>query len=964
MSFTQEAVFLERREGHDWRALGQADFAQGNIAGRLSEMRDGLASDSTDPDTVLVIPDDQILYTRITASSGSDIPVVIARALEGMTPYKSEDLTFDWCPDADGRIDSLRVAAVARKTLQEAEEFARMQGFRPTGFTARPGDDRFHGQPDFGVSELARQTRDAMPFSKPDLRSAGIISDRIEIAEPVETMPVISTITPHYFLPKPDPEPVPEPESGHPAETGSVAVNTPSKPVIAPSPKAETGVNAPTIAAPVVIRHADGQAGAGTNGLSPRAQAFHRKAAVAREHRATEKSEGPGKSAAILTRLQNASFGSLTTLCAILAVVLIGTLLLLGGRKDEPAERAESGTEQAPVAPDSSAAEEEAAGLAQDSALDGGASEEVAAVETETSLNDPLSESEVDTAVAGTTETAAPEETESDDPLTAALAEAMQDTPAADTLTPSEDRNTGTDALEEPPSATDQTGNLQGEAAQIAAGQAVERAVAPADSTPSESNPESEVETAAVQAQQQLDSSARPPRVAPPPANSDARPTIPADPQPYEQRAEPEPIRVSGQRPPLRPESTPAPAAQPATQPAPAPGAETQPEATSNTASSPRPPTRPEDLTFLEEGSRSNEGQATRLTRTERVFLEELLRDLRTAQVGNSSLSEAEHGAVIRLAQLRPQRKPVDISGPSEDAVRDAVEQALGSSERPVSRSDDAESSARDSGVATSTPPPSSNTAALGGSERPAARPRTLATNSGTDPGAGNPSLSSEAIDDAIAAAVKSSTASPGAVALTALTSSEIPPRRSEAASPPENSNALAATNQGAASEEAAIAEQRRRDAELQAQAEARARNRAAADARAEAQARAAAEARARAQAEAEARAAAARNQRYVPPEAENEPEVAQPKSSGKTAPTVAAAATVKNGIQIRRTQIIGTIGAGKASRALVRLSSGKVITLRLGDKINGGQITEIGNSRITYVEGGRSKQLSVLGGQ
>nr|MCS5603145.1 pilus assembly protein PilP [Paracoccus sp. (in: a-proteobacteria)] len=76
------------------------------------------------------------------------------------------------------------------------------------------------------------------------------------------------------------------------------------------------------------------------------------------------------------------------------------------------------------------------------------------------------------------------------------------------------------------------------------------------------------------------------------------------------------------------------------------------------------------------------------------------------------------------------------------------------------------------------------------------------------------------------------------------------------------------------------------------------------------------------------------------------------------------ATATVKEGIQVNRTQIIGTIGAGKASRALIRLSNGRVLTLRLGDRINGGTITEIGNSRITFVKGGRAQQLAVLNGQ
>ncbi|RMC23539.1 hypothetical protein C9E82_23830, partial [Paracoccus siganidrum] len=113
-----------------------------------------------------------------------------------------------------------------------------------------------------------------------------------------------------------------------------------------------------------------------------------------------------------------------------------------------------------------------------------------------------------------------------------------------------------------------------------------------------------------------------------------------------------------------------------------------------------------------------------------------------------------------------------------------------------------------------------------------------------------------------------------------------------------------------------------------------------------------------------EARAAAARQQRYTPPEAENEPEVAAAVPQGQSPASVTDAATVRNGIQVSRTQIIGTIGAGKASRALVRLSNGRVITLRIGDRINGGTITEIGDSRITYSKGGRSHVLGVLNGQ
>ena len=77
-----------------------------------------------------------------------------------------------------------------------------------------------------------------------------------------------------------------------------------------------------------------------------------------------------------------------------------------------------------------------------------------------------------------------------------------------------------------------------------------------------------------------------------------------------------------------------------------------------------------------------------------------------------------------------------------------------------------------------------------------------------------------------------------------------------------------------------------------------------------------------------------------------------------------AATATVKDGIQLGRTQIIGTVGSGRASRALVRLSGGRVITLRIGDRINGGTISAIGNSKITYVRSGRTLELPMLDGR
>ena len=58
----------------------------------------------------------------------------IEEALVGRTPYAVEDLVFDFSRQGD----HLKVAVVARETLEEAEGFAEAYGFCPAGFVAIP----------------------------------------------------------------------------------------------------------------------------------------------------------------------------------------------------------------------------------------------------------------------------------------------------------------------------------------------------------------------------------------------------------------------------------------------------------------------------------------------------------------------------------------------------------------------------------------------------------------------------------------------------------------------------------------------------------------------------------------------------------------------------------------------------------------------------------------------------------
>ncbi|WP_265500009.1 hypothetical protein [Paracoccus beibuensis] len=960
MSFTQEAVQLEYRDGPGWQVLGQAPFSGRDIAGALHALRLQAGPGVGEPDTVLVIPDDQILYTVLTVPFGSDTAATIAKALEASTPYHSGDLAFDWCPAANGDIETLRVAAVARRTLDEAEEFARAQGFRPSGFQARPGDDRFDGQPDFGPSRLAQDQVGRRPFSEPDLTQARVTAPRIEVEQSSEAvgpvLPVVSRIIPHVVME--------DREAAPPA-------------AVAQAPTVEGGS--------AVIRHGQGPLTA--KRLSPRAEAVHSRAAAARAQRSSVSTTEIATSGGLVSRLRGMDPARLPIMVAALALVLVAALIYFGRPVPEPATAPDVAETVAPApqVATAPATEPEPAPTEAPSGQDALSRALAEAMADPEDAAVPQAPAAVDAAAA---EPVAPEVAPAPAMPLAPTAEASAE---ADLPQPFADAPDAGDLGETGASIAGPAAEIVAEAAPTASTASAPDAVAPqpapvADATqaapatgtappattaiPATAASAPQAPTAARPAGR-LATSQRPPRATPAsasaPALPDSRPRVPSNPLPYDAATQTQPARPSGSRPPARPTpaaaEAPAPAAAaPSPAPAPAPTAARPPSPTQRQAApaaaepaapiaagSPRPPSRPANLSQLEEGSTAEDDQPRRLTEAEKDQVRQQLRDLRTAQADAAPLSKAERGLVFQLADARPSRKPVSLRAPSQQAVENAVSEAVASS-RPASRAS----------TAAVEPAPSAS-AGIGRSARPRSKP-----------GGG---ASADAVEAAIASAIEQSPASPGAVALTALTSSALPPRRAAgaavnamvataapvAAAVPSSADLRAAAE--AQAMEASRAEQLRQDAELQAQAEARARSQAAADARAEAQARAAAEARARAQAEAEARAAAARNQNYRPPEVDNEPDVvaAVPQNAVGNA---GASATVSDGIRLNSTQIIGTIGAGQASRALVRLSNGRVLTLRLGDRINGGTITAIGDSRITYRKGNQAHALGVLNGQ
>lgn len=87
-------------------------------------------------------------------------------------------------------------------------------------------------------------------------------------------------------------------------------------------------------------------------------------------------------------------------------------------------------------------------------------------------------------------------------------------------------------------------------------------------------------------------------------------------------------------------------------------------------------------------------------------------------------------------------------------------------------------------------------------------------------------------------------------------------------------------------------------------------------------------------------------------------PRVVQPKIPSKT--SVAKQATVRNAINLRKVNLIGVYGKPSSRRALVRLGNGRYRKVVVGDKIDGGRVSAIGESELRYVKRGRNVVLKM----
>ncbi len=92
-------------------------------------------------------------------------------------------------------------------------------------------------------------------------------------------------------------------------------------------------------------------------------------------------------------------------------------------------------------------------------------------------------------------------------------------------------------------------------------------------------------------------------------------------------------------------------------------------------------------------------------------------------------------------------------------------------------------------------------------------------------------------------------------------------------------------------------------------------------------------------------------------------PAARAPQPDIPTSASVARQATMEDAIRLRSLNLIGVYGAEGDRRALVRLPSGRYVKVRVGDRLDGGQIAAIGQNELRYVKGGRNITLKIPSG-
>lgn len=156
LGLTDDGITLWHRSGDGWLRVGAVALDTADMDNAMADIlakAHMLAPDGIT--TKLVVPSEHLLLTQVHAPGpgASAQQSQIRAALAGRTPYPAEELVFDW----SGAGSDVAVVVTARETLLEAEDFAVAYGLNPLCWVAGVTAPGFRGEPFLGLTRDARQ---------------------------------------------------------------------------------------------------------------------------------------------------------------------------------------------------------------------------------------------------------------------------------------------------------------------------------------------------------------------------------------------------------------------------------------------------------------------------------------------------------------------------------------------------------------------------------------------------------------------------------------------------------------------------------------------------------------------------------------------------------------------------------------------------------------------------------------
>ncbi len=176
LSLSFDGIRLLHRTAGGWRLVGEVALEAEDMAAELAMLRK--TATSLEPGGVrskILIPNGQIKYLTIQ-TPGAEQPkrrAAATEALAGATPYAVSELVFDISTEGP----RTHIAAVARETLEEAEAFAVEHRFHPVSFAAMPEDETFVGEPFFGLTETSGTLLESGEKVEPDSVAVVVVGD-------------------------------------------------------------------------------------------------------------------------------------------------------------------------------------------------------------------------------------------------------------------------------------------------------------------------------------------------------------------------------------------------------------------------------------------------------------------------------------------------------------------------------------------------------------------------------------------------------------------------------------------------------------------------------------------------------------------------------------------------------------------------------------------------------------------